>query len=479
MESAALSTPDSGPDKPGGAGTNAAEARPDTTLETLAHKAMTRARAALVLEHPFFGTLALRLRFKPDAACRDLWTDGRTLAYNPAYAATLPEKRLIGAQAHEVMHLALGHHVRRKGRDPDLWNRACDLAVNQMLLDAGFSLPEGFAHDPDYAGKAADDIFTILLRLREDRESNNGAKGAFEQVPGEARGEAGGASPVAGEGEGEESAKRPEEGPEEENDASGSAVPGGKERAKAEPDAVGAPAKAPPGFTGEVRDHPDIDGRESEQERRLAEQEADIALAQAMQRALNMGSLPAGFARLTGRPSRPGLDWKELLSRFLERCADNDYSWTMPNRRYLHQDIYLPSRHEARLSRVALAVDSSGSVDERALAAFCAELSALLESYDATLTVLFHDTRVQGAHTLTRHDLPLRLTPLGGGGTDYRPVCAYIDDNRVDPLCLIWFTDLQCSRFPETPAYPVLWMCSLPVFEQPPFGEAVAMNFLE
>ena len=127
--------------------------------------AMTRARAALVLEHPFFGSLALGLRMQADAGCRDLWTDGKTLGFNPAYAASLPEARLIGAQAHEVLHLAFGHHVRRKGRDEQLWNRACDLAVNHILLETGFSLPEGFAHDPSYTGMTAEDIYRVLAGL--------------------------------------------------------------------------------------------------------------------------------------------------------------------------------------------------------------------------------------------------------------------------------------------------------------------------
>ena len=129
---------------------------------------MRRARSALVLDHPFFGVLALRLRLREDTTCRDLWTDGLTLAYNPAFAATIPEAALVGAQAHEVLHLAFNHHLRRQDRDKDLWNRACDLAVNQILLEAGFSLPQGFFHDAAYAAMAAEEIYAELAGLRED-----------------------------------------------------------------------------------------------------------------------------------------------------------------------------------------------------------------------------------------------------------------------------------------------------------------------
>ena len=223
-------------------------------------------------------------------------------------------------------------------------------------------------------------------------------------------------------------------------------------------------------FTGEVRDHPVLDGGSGTAQKQ-AEQEADIELVQAMQRAKHMGDMPAGLLRLFRKRLHPTLDWRGILQRFLENCADGDSTWTTPNRRYLYQGIYLPSRQEPRIPHIVLAVDSSGSVDNALLEMFCTELSGLLESYDTLLTVLFHDTRVQSVQTFTRQDLPLRLAPAGGGGTDYRPVTAYIEENDLAPTCMIWFTDLECDRFPEEPAFPVLWLAEQPNGTTPPFGE--------
>ena len=127
---------------------------------------MRRVRARLVTEHPFFGDIALHLELKADPACRDMWTDGRTLGFNPLYATTIREEKLAGAQAHEVLHLAFGHHVRRKKREKRLWNRACDLAINSVLLKAGFSLPDGFLFVSDVAGKSADEIYDIRVARR-------------------------------------------------------------------------------------------------------------------------------------------------------------------------------------------------------------------------------------------------------------------------------------------------------------------------
>ena len=171
-----------------------------TALERQAHLSMLRARAALVLDHPFFGSIALRLTLKPDPTCSDLWTDGRTLGFNPSYAAALSEAALIGAQAHEVMHLACAHHVRREERDTALWNKACDIVVNQLLLDAGFSLPQGAVHDPAYAGFSVEALYSELARLQ-DEAPNKGAKRPEAQEETEQT-EGGSGQPGEGKGQG-------------------------------------------------------------------------------------------------------------------------------------------------------------------------------------------------------------------------------------------------------------------------------------
>lgn len=434
--------------------------------------AMTRARAALVMEQPFFATLALRLHLTPDPGCRDIWTDGKVLAFNPLFAAGLPDAKLVGAQAHAVMHLACGHHVRRKGRDEALWNRACDYVVNQILLDAGFSLPQGFTYDPDYAGCSVDAIYAALYKLQE-REANNGAENAMDTGPGGGDGASGAQRFEGGEETAPEQAKSVRagddkgEGGQDAGKAQGArAQASGEEKGKKE-------EQRPIEFVGEVRDHPLLDGSGASPAQKTAERESDIAVSQALQRALHWGDIPAGFSRLLRKAVRPSLDWRGLLRRFLEQHAFGDYAWTSPNRRYLHQDIYLPSRREPHIPGLALAVDSSGSVDEAALAAFCAELASVLEAYDSTLTVIFHDAAVQSVMTLTRQDMPLALTPLGGGGTDYRPVGAYLEEHDIRPACLIWFTDLECDSFPEEPPCPVLWVCGAASGREVPFGDVL------
>jgi predicted metal-dependent peptidase len=103
-----------------------------------------KARTALLLDHPFFGTLLFRLGAQAHSSIATMATDGVSLHYNPEFVEKLSGAELIGTLAHEVMHPALQHHTRRAGRSPKRWNMACDYAINPMLLDSGLTLPRTF-----------------------------------------------------------------------------------------------------------------------------------------------------------------------------------------------------------------------------------------------------------------------------------------------------------------------------------------------
>jgi ABC-type multidrug transport system fused ATPase/permease subunit len=116
---------------------------PQITHETPTALRIQKARTSLILDHPFFGSLLFRLKGRECRSVQTMATDGVSLFYNPDFVATLNAATLAGTLAHEVMHPALHHHVRRSGRDPRLWNQACDFAINPLLVDAGLSLPDG------------------------------------------------------------------------------------------------------------------------------------------------------------------------------------------------------------------------------------------------------------------------------------------------------------------------------------------------
>jgi hypothetical protein len=61
-----------------------------------AYNKILKARTALVLNHPFFASLTLRLQVREDYSCQTVWTDGRVFTYNPHYVNILPANKLAG-----------------------------------------------------------------------------------------------------------------------------------------------------------------------------------------------------------------------------------------------------------------------------------------------------------------------------------------------------------------------------------------------
>ncbi len=62
----------------------------------------------------------------------------------------------------------------------------------------------------------------------------------------------------------------------------------------------------------------------------------------------------------------------------------------------------------------------------------------------------------------------------GGGGTDFRPVFEYIDQQINYPTLLLYFTD-GMGTFPEAePSYDVMWV--MPEEKEVPFGEVMVLN---
>jgi predicted metal-dependent peptidase len=197
------------------------------------------------------------------------------------------------------------------------------------------------------------------------------------------------------------------------------------------------------------------------------------------------GHMPSELERLISELVKPELDIADLLSRWIEKQAKNDYAWFPPNKRYLARDMILPSMTSNSLPDIAFFVDTSGSVDQEQLTEICSILEQTLTIFEVRIHVIFCDTAIsseRGYMEITSQDLPLDLSDIpGGGGTDFRPPFEYIEQNNIDIACALYLTDLDCSRYPATaPDYPVMWIQTPNIWGgsigTPPFGEVIKMR---
>lgn len=125
---------------------------------------VTRARTSIILDHAFFATLILKLQCHENENVKTAATNGKEIAYNPKYLGGLSLKEVVAVLAHEILHCIFGHHTRIGNRDLKLWNIACDLAINPLLLEYGFQLPSGVLIEPSLKGLTAEEIYNLIER---------------------------------------------------------------------------------------------------------------------------------------------------------------------------------------------------------------------------------------------------------------------------------------------------------------------------
>jgi predicted metal-dependent peptidase len=431
---------------------------------------LQRSVARLILRHPFLATVALRLERVEDPSAGTAWTDGVRLAVDPAWFGVLDDDQRVGLVAHECYHVALAHHLRRGGRDHLRWNVACDYAVNALLQADGFVLPSDALLDPRFGDACAEAIYSQL-----PPEPDDPAAAAGTSSPSAGAGNSL-LSPPAAAGPGTPPPAATAGG------AATTGVPPAGTAPSSAPSETGDPQPSPrrPETFGQVRDQPfPSPPTPAQQEARLAEHAVLITALAQQARAAGKDSLGARRAETAARQPAT-VDWRALLAEFLTARHEQDYTWRRPNPRYALLGLFLPLLEAAAPGRVAFVLDTSESVPKSALDAVTAELEAYLRQYPTiTLDVLYADAKVTGQASYTAADLPLRLEPIGGGGTDFRPALAALEDADDPPACIVYLTDLEGTFPAEPPPIPVLWL----VFGQPltppraPFGNVVLLPY--
>ena len=361
----------------------------------MAHEQMTKARSRLLLDNPFFGTLALRLKIIEDNTIPTGATDGVRLLFNRKWFEKQRTHEQVGFVAHEVMHIALLHILRRNGRDPYKWNIAADYVINLALQDEGFVLPETELIDEKYRDMSTDEVYNLLPKdLGEDQDN---------------------------------------------------------------PFSIMVKGHSDPGGNGQVLDHPSMSNGQDVSG--AVEAELHVAIQQAGEAARSCGKLSGNIEKLISDILEPKVDWRGVLARFLRGNNKSDFSWIKPNRRFIAQGLYLPSLYNPALDEIAFITDSSGSVLDEELAQFTGEATGILHDLNpAAVHFIQCDSEVNEYKVYTREDLPLKVTYKGRGGTAFTPAFEYIAKHCPQIVAAVYLTDLECYDFGSEPPYPVLWV---------------------
>jgi hypothetical protein len=154
------------------------------------------------IKYKFFAELVYNLRIIYTRQVPTAAVDGTNMFINPDFFAPLTEPQIVFIVCHEVMHCALLHFARIKGRDPFRWNIAGDYEINLLLADDGVLPYEEIKNElhgmieEAYRGKNAEQLYDDPnMKMPESEESKDDEAGEdndSDSTPGGGGGEGAG-----------------------------------------------------------------------------------------------------------------------------------------------------------------------------------------------------------------------------------------------------------------------------------------------
>jgi predicted metal-dependent peptidase len=133
---------------------------------------ISQAKAKLLVDYPYFGTLASKLELVVNDDLESFKSNGVKLEYREEYLAALELSEIAFVLANGAMHSALAHDMRKEKRSGWLWQMATDIAINDMLLQNGLDMPYGAQYRERFSGMYAEAIYAELKDdiLRDDED---------------------------------------------------------------------------------------------------------------------------------------------------------------------------------------------------------------------------------------------------------------------------------------------------------------------
>jgi predicted metal-dependent peptidase len=367
---------------------------------------LEKAKAQIVLDHPFFAAILLKYPLQERKDIPTLAIDQRgQIYYNPDFVESLPVPQIVWGLCHEVLHKVGQHQTRRGRREAIKWNFAGDAWINDTLDQCaiGQRIPDCV----DMKGSAQQTVEHI-----------------YDNLP---------ASPQQCFGKGQGKGK------------------GQNQKGQGQPSLDG---------DGIGQDMIEEGKPLNESEAAEIEARTKIDIAEAAQAAKMKGKLPGVLAKIVADVIESKTPWYEILERYMTEKATFDQSWAKPNRRHLHNDVYLPSmQSQAAMGEVVLQVDVSGSISKKELDYYNGHIKRIIDQCRPLKThVIYTDTHVQRYDSFEQGE-EVQLEFYSGGGTHMPEGFNWVNKHGIEPAAFICLTD-GYTDFGKAPEYPVIWCIS-------------------
>jgi len=383
-----------------------------TTPDFAARNRVMAARIVAQNRWPYLSSLLFNLRLVevPHEQLQTMAVDkGWRVYYSPQFVLENSVEVLATAFLHEAMHCVMQHNERyealgaRRGY-PVLWNICGDAAINEILDDQdmpwGEFTPvryEGFPVPGVMSGMVTEAAYDLSVSWAEDNRDDADTL-----------------------------------------DTSCGSSAGGEVREYELP-------------TGD-KEAPAID---TDRQRNVRDRVASDVVDYARSR----GGLPGGLERWAQNYLTPSVNWRKQLAVRMRQVAANvagrrTHSFVRPSRR---QDairehdptIVVPGLRDSEPPRIAVIVDTSGSMTQRELGEALGEIHGIMRSVGMSepLAVIACDTKAEPPQYIRDRRAIGDLKLIGGGGTDLRAGIEAALELPRKPSLVVLLTDGQ-SPYP-------------------------------
>ena len=155
----------------------------------------------------------------------------------------------------------------------------------------------------------------------------------------------------------------------------------------------------------------------------------------------------------------PQLSWQAILKKYIGTIAANKRKTRMRLNRRQPDRFDLSGTVDDKVLKIAVAIDTSGSVDDEMISQIFNEIFAILAKRKHEITVIECDAEVQRVYR-AKNASEIKTKVAGRGGTWFSPVIEYVNNDRYfrDAL-LIYFTDgYGENSIPKPMTYRNIWV---------------------
>ena len=209
---------------------------------------------------------------------------------------------------------------------------------------------------------------------------------------------------------------------------------------------------------GELTDHNWEAGDDAEDAQAVVREFVNAAVD--MMNEESRGLMPAHFmsqVELINKP--PVLSWQAILKKYIGTISANKRKTRMRLNRRQPERFDLSGRVDDKVLKIAVAIDTSGSVDDHMIAQIFNEIFAILAKRKHEITVIECDAQIQRVYR-AKNAGEIQKKVAGRGGTMFTPAIEYINNDKYfrDAL-LIYFTDgFGEWEIPKPKTYRNLWV---------------------